>query len=117
MSKNLKMGKALQDFVAFIKKYGVIGLAIGVVVGAAVKDLVDSLVADLLNPILGIFLADGSLDSWVLDLNPAEDAVNNLMLGSFLNALISFLILMVVVYLIIKVVLSKFVTDEELDQA
>jgi large-conductance mechanosensitive channel len=42
----------IREFFDFIRKFGVIGLALGVVIGGAVKTLVDSLVLNIVNPIL-----------------------------------------------------------------
>jgi hypothetical protein len=64
MTKNKKIYTTFtQEFIAFIKKYGVLGLAIGVVTGNAVKSLVDSFTINIVNPILGRLVSEGSLTS------------------------------------------------------
>jgi large conductance mechanosensitive channel len=42
----------LKEFVAFLKEYGIVGLAIAVVIGGKVNDLVGSLVNDLVMPLI-----------------------------------------------------------------
>lgn len=52
----------MKDFIGFIRKQGVVGLATGFILGGAISKLVASLVEDIINPILGIILGKtGSL--------------------------------------------------------
>ena len=51
----------IKEFLAFVKKYGVIGLAIAVVIGGKVNTFITATVSDLIMPIVGIFLPQ---DSW-----------------------------------------------------
>jgi len=46
----------MKDFIDFIRKQGVVGLAIGFILGGAVSNLVSALVQDVINPVIGIFL-------------------------------------------------------------
>ena len=99
----------VQEFVGFIKKYGVIGLALGIVVGGAVKDLVDSLVANIVDPILGLLIPNvDNLAGWGVG---PDEAIK---LGAFLSACIGFVALMFVVFIVMKVFISKFVSEDEL---
>jgi large conductance mechanosensitive channel len=93
-----------QEFVEFIKKYGVLGLALGVVVGSGIKSLVDSLTTDIINPILGKILGKVELKSI---------SIWDIHVGSFLTQLINFLILLFVVYLSIRLFLARFMSEEE----
>ena len=43
-----------KDFMDFLQKYQVIGLAVAVVIGAAATKLVNSIVADIIMPIVGV---------------------------------------------------------------
>ena len=47
------------EFMDFIKKYGVVGLAIGFIIGSASKNLVNTLVGDLLMPVITYFISGG----------------------------------------------------------
>lgn len=90
------------DFVTFMKEYGVIGLAIGVVIGNATKDLVNSVVKGLIMPIVGIFLPGGNWQEATVQLFTAE-----IMVGELLNAVLDFVIIAFIVYLFIKYILRK----------
>ena len=62
--RNIASGFA-DEFIQFMKAYGVIGLAVGFVMGAAIKDYVKVLVNDLINPLIGLFIPDlASLAEW-----------------------------------------------------
>ncbi len=96
MKKLLK--PRIRDFIEFIREHGIFSLALGIIIGGAVTRLVTALVADLINPIIGIFL--GSLG----DLNKITIPVlnANILIGSFISAVIDFLIIVAVVYFVIK---------------
>ena len=97
-----------KEFMDFVTKYGVIGLAIGVVTGGAVKALVDSIVLNLLSPLVGLVTGGVNLSALTLIVGKAE-----LKYGLFLNDLISFLAIMLVVFFIIKFFIGKFMSDDE----
>lgn len=89
----------LSGFVDFIKKQGVVGLAIGFILGGAVSKLVASLVTDLVNPIIGLLMGKvGNLASAVLTIGSVS-----LRWGNFVSVLIDFLIVAAVVYFGFKV--------------
>ena len=48
------------EFMAFMRQYGVIGMAVGIVMGGAVAKLVTAIVADVAMPIIGIFVPGGN---------------------------------------------------------
>ena len=82
------------EFKAFIMKGNVVDLAVGVVIGAAFGKVVDSVVKDLITPIIGMF--GGQPDFSAMHLGP-------LGIGTFINALLAFLILAAVIFaLVIK---------------
>lgn len=88
----------IQDFIDFIRKQGVVGLAIGIILGAAVSKLVGSIVTDIINPVIGIFLGKlGDLRNLVIPVLNAK-----IMIGNFISALIDFSIIAAVVYFGIK---------------
>lgn len=96
MEKILK--PRLQDFLDFVREHGVIGLALGIIIGGAVTKLVTAVVTDLINPLIGIFLGKiGDLSNVTIHIFSA-----NLLIGSFISALIDFLIIVAVVYFGIK---------------
>jgi large conductance mechanosensitive channel len=85
--------KGLQGFVEFIRKQGVVGLAIGFIIGVAVGGVVTSFVNDLINPIIGAIIGQGSLDTLTFTIG---DAVFNY--GHFIGVLINFVVILAVVY-------------------
>jgi len=96
MEKILK--PRLQEFLEFVRKQGVIGLALGIIIGGAVTKIVAALVTDLVNPIVGIFLGKiGDLSNITIHVLSA-----NILIGSFISSLIDFLIIVAVVYFGIK---------------
>ena len=88
----------MRDFIAFIKKQGVVGLTVGFILGGSVSKLVASLVEDLVNPILGIILGTArNLSSYSLVIGSAE-----VRWGNFLAILIDFLVIALVVFFIFR---------------
>lgn len=93
------MKQKLQEFMDFIQKQGVIGLAIGFILGGAVSKIVASLVSDIINPVLGVVLgAAGNLKDYVLTIGSAK-----IMWGNFLNNVIDFLVVAAVVFALVKI--------------
>jgi large conductance mechanosensitive channel len=88
----------MKGFIEFIKKQGVIGLAVGFILGGAVSKVVASFVEDIVNPIVGILLKkSGTLATVSIDIGSAK-----IMLGHFISIVINFLIIAFVVYFGIK---------------
>lgn len=101
----------LQDFKEFAIKDNVINLAVGVIIGVAFKDLVDSLVKNIFTPPIGYLTAQLDFSKLFISLgtqqyHTLEEAQNAgvvvLQYGLVLNALISFLITAVVLYVIVR---------------
>jgi len=99
----------VKEFREFIARGNVIDLAVGVIIGAAFNGIVKSLVDQVIMPPIG--LLTGGLDfsklEWVLKPeNPATEAVEKVAIqyGAFVNTLIQFLIVAVVVFLLVKAV-------------
>ncbi|MCQ4022176.1 MULTISPECIES: large conductance mechanosensitive channel protein MscL [unclassified Ruminococcus] len=90
------MKKFLNEFKAFIMRGNVLDLAVAVIIGAAFQAIISSLVDDIISPILGLF---GGVDfkAFVLDINGVQ-----IKYGSFITAVINFLIMALVIFLIIK---------------
>ncbi|HSX45236.1 MAG TPA: MscL family protein [Candidatus Saccharimonadales bacterium] len=95
--------KWLQGFVNFVREQGVVGIAIGLTVGLAAKSLVDSFVQNVVNPLAGMLYGGGQLaeKTWCLK-SVGTKCTNPLSYGSFLNALINFIIILAIVYFVVK---------------
>ena len=103
------MKKFLQEFKEFINKGNVLGLAVGVIIGGAFSTITTSLTNDIIMPLVSIFLGGVDFTSMAVTLPTffavAEDAApNTLNYGSFISAVINFLILALVVFCIVKTV-------------
>jgi large conductance mechanosensitive channel len=101
-----------KEFMDFLKKFGVIGLAIGVVVGGAVKTLVDEIVANIVTPLINKII---SLITGSKSLDLPNFGIPGLNIGALIGALITFIVLMWIVFVAVKVILSKFLSKEELE--
>ena len=85
-----------QEFMEFVKKQNVISVALGLVTGFAAKTLIDAFVADIITPIYGPYIGF---------LNPElaiEIGLSKFMVGHFIQSLISFLVILLVVFIIGK---------------
>lgn len=92
-------------FMEFVRTQGVVGLAVGLVLGGAVTIVVKSLVDNLVMPPLGFILgsAEGlkGLQLNIGKTSAGQDAI--LHYGVFLNDLINFIVIAVVVYMIVHI--------------
>ena len=77
----------MNEFIAFLKKYGVIGLAIAVIIGGKANALVTALVDGILMPIVTFFIPGGAWRTATLDVGPMH-----FLLGPVFGAGIDFLI-------------------------
>jgi large conductance mechanosensitive channel len=89
----------LNEFKTFIARGNVLDLAVGVVIGGAFTAIVTSLVGDLITPLIGLIL--GGVDFSALSFGVADA---QFMYGNFINAIIKFVIVAWVVFLIVKAV-------------
>jgi len=87
----------LKEFREFVMRGNVLDLAIGVIIGGAFGKIVGSLVNDILMPIIGLLL--GGIDFSTLALKIGEASVN---WGLFIQAIIDFLIIALVIFVIVK---------------
>lgn len=92
----------LKGLLDFLKEYSVIGLAIGVVVGQTSKDLVDSLVKGLFMPAVELLVSKEKFESLVFILRGVSFNI-----GSILSSLITFLIVMTLLYFIVKKIIKN----------
>jgi large conductance mechanosensitive channel len=102
-----------KDFRAFIMRGNVVDLAIGVIIGAAFGKIVSSLVSDILMPPIGLLLGQVDFSSIFITLSahqyPTIAAAKaagapTLNIGIFINALIDFVIVAFVVFLVVRAV-------------
>ena len=98
------MKKFIAEFKEFINKGNVMDLAVGVIIGGAFQAIVNSLVNDLLMPILGAITGGVHFESWKVTLGAGElENPATLTYGNFIAALINFLLMAIVLFLIVKI--------------
>ena len=90
------MKKFLNEFKTFAMRGNVIDMAVGVIIGGAFKGIVDSLVNDILSPVIGLI---GKKDFSALTLNVLGV---ELKYGAFITAVINFIIMAFVIFLLVK---------------
>jgi len=97
----------LQDYRDFILKTNTLALAIGVIAGAATSKLVSSIVEDLFMPVISLLVPQGGWASaqWVLSQSmdaSGKITVNAIKYGHFISAIIDFLVISFVVFIMTK---------------
>ena len=105
----------IKEFKEFIAKGNVMDLAVGIIIGAAFTAIVTSLVDDLINPIIGLltggvdftnkyFILSGEVADGASLAAAREAGAAVFAYGSFIMAVINFLIIAWVVFLLVKAV-------------
>ena len=86
-----------REFRDFLNKGNVIDLAVAVIIGGAFGAIISSLVDDIIMPLIGILL--GGIDFSLLTIT-VGDAV--IAYGSFLQAIVNFIIIAFVIFLVVR---------------
>lgn len=92
----------LKEFTAFLKQYGVIGLAIAVIIGGKFNDLLKAVVDGLLMPVVGLLTPSGDWRQLTVMVGPVKLAA-----GAVLGSFVDFVIVAAIVFLIAKHVLKE----------
>ena len=87
----------LSEFKDFIAKGNVMDMAVGIIIGAAFTAIVGSLVEDLINPLIGLFM--GGIDFAGLTASVGDATFTY---GKFIMAIINFLIIAFVVFMLVR---------------
>lgn len=106
------MKKILNEFKDFIARGNVLDLAIGIIIGSAFTAIVNSLVSDIINPLLSSIIGGFSFESmnvkvkfpWVTALRNAGHELEypSFNFGTFISAIITFLVTAIALFFIIK---------------
>lgn len=94
----------LKEFRDFIMRGNVMDLAVGFIIGAAFTAIVNSLVTDVIMPPIGLLLGGVDFSNIVIPLKASADPAQavSINIGLFINALIQFLIIALVVFLMVR---------------
>lgn len=118
----IKIKKIIEEFREFAARGNVIDLAVAVIIGNAINKIVTSLVQDMLMPILGLFIGRIDISSLKFTISSRFTGENsiNIGYGSFLQAVLNFLILTFCIFIMLKM-LNKlrtfsFIKDKNSDK-
>ncbi len=92
------MKKFIGEFKEFIMKGNVMDLAVAVIIGAAFQGIITSLTDNIISPILGLF-GGVNFDQLVAKIGDVEIGY-----GAFITAVINFIIMALVIFIMIKIV-------------
>jgi large conductance mechanosensitive channel len=102
-----------KEFKTFIMRGNVVDLAVGVIIGGAFGAIIASLVNDIIMPPIGLLLGNVNFSDLFINLTSKsytsldaakKDGAAVIAYGNFINTLISFLIIALVVFLVIKAI-------------
>ncbi len=97
-----EVGADLGGFKKFILRGNVVDLAVGLVIGAAFGGVVQALVKDIITPLLGAFGGTPDFANYTVGVLGTR-----LLVGDFLNALLAFVLLALVVYFLVVLPVNK----------
>ena len=112
MAKEKKEKKGIvKEFKEFALQGNLFDMAVGVLIGGVFKDLVSSFTDNIIMPIIGIFTGGLDFSKWRIPLPSIFEKVdpetgevikNYLSIGNFISSIITFFILAIVIFLMIK---------------
>jgi large conductance mechanosensitive channel len=91
----------LSELKAFLMRGNVLDLAVGVIIAGAFGKIVDSLVADLISPIIAMATGGADLTKSMV-YGAAADGTGGFHVGSFLQAILNFIVIGIVLFMLIK---------------
>ncbi|MEL6999674.1 MAG: large conductance mechanosensitive channel protein MscL [Pseudomonadota bacterium] len=101
----------LNEFKEFAVKGNVVDMGVGIVIGAAFTTIVQSFVKDIVNPIIGLFTGGIDFSNLFVNLSgqevvsvaeAQEKGLAVISYGNFINAIIAFLIVAWILFLVVK---------------
>ena len=110
----------LQEFKAFAMRGNVMDMAVGIVIGGAFGKIVSSLVGDIIMPVVGVLTGGVDFSAMKMVLKPGDDsdpkhkiaevAINY---GTFINTIITFIIIAFAIFVVIKLMNKMQKKQEE----
>ena len=102
------MKKFMEEFKAFVMRGNVMDMAVGVIVGGAFGAITTSLVSNVVTPLLAVLFKSPNPDALNITLRAADEAAGTeaivLGLGTFIGAIINFLVIALVLFSVIKAI-------------
>ena len=102
------MKKFISEFKEFIARGDVMSMAVGIIIGGAFTSIVNSLVKDVITPFIGIITGGIDFTGIVIQFGDAQ-----IMVGNFIQAVITFLITAFVIFSMMKLFNSFKKKEEE----
>ena len=96
----------VQEFKTFISRGNVVDMAVGVIIGSAFTKIVNSLVNDVLMPALGVLTGGVNFADLKFVITPATEEVAEVAIkyGAFVQNIIDFLLIAIVVFAMVKMI-------------
>ena len=100
------MKNFIEEFKKFISRGNVMDMAIGVIIGGAFGAITSSLVADVVTPLLAVLFKSPNTDALNITLRAATEDADAVVLGfgTFVGAVINFLVISLVIFSVIKAI-------------
>ena len=98
--------KFVSQFLTFLKQFGIVALALGVVIGQTTNKLINSMVENIITPIINLLLPGNTRSFESLEFFGIK-------YGAFISSLIEFVLVLLIIFLVVNFVISKLLTSEE----
>lgn len=97
------------DFKKFISKGNILDLAVAVVIGTAFNKIVTSLVNNIIMPLISLCTGGVSVEDWKWVITPATETTAEVALayGTFIQAIIDFLIIALTIFIILRIIVNS----------
>ena len=95
------MKKFINEFKAFISRGNVMDMAVGIIIGSAFTAIVTAMVNNIIMPLISVITGGISFDQWNITMGAGKDAPV-LGLGTFIAAVVNFLHIALVLFMVIK---------------
>ena len=102
----------ITEFKKFVARGNVMDMAVGIIIGGAFTAIVTSLVDDILMPVLSLLTGGFDFSALCIVLGEGENAAT-LNYGSFIAAIINFLLIALVIFMLIKAINKLSAKKEE----
>ena len=108
------MKALMNEFKKFISRGNVVDMAVGVIMGSTFTKIVTSLVNDVMMPAIGMLIGGTSFENFKYVIEPATEttAESAIYYGKFIQSIVDFLLVAVVVFMIVKLINSLHKKEE-----
>lgn len=108
------MKALMNEFKKFISRGNVVDMAVGVIMGSTFTKIVTSLVNDVMMPAIGMVIGGTSFENFKYVIEPATEtaAESAIYYGKFIQTIVDFLLVAIVVFIIVKLINSLHKKEE-----